>query len=189
MGGGLPARDGRHAGAHPVRLAVLHLQPGLGCAPAGAAAGTMLLAQLTALLVYVTATGLHAHPLHRHITLAPRYCDASGAATEQYPFNPNGSPDGIAALCSPDGRHLAMMPHPERCFMMWQNPWCACGACGACGAPSAGWEGGAEHRRPLERFLSAFCFHGVAEPLMGGAGCWALGAHLEQGGLWCSRAH
>ena len=41
----------------------------------------------------------------------------------QYPFNPNGSPEGIAALCSPDGRHLAMMPHPERCFQMWQNPW------------------------------------------------------------------
>ncbi|KAH7670802.1 phosphoribosylformylglycinamidine synthase protein [Dioscorea alata] len=56
--------------------------------------------------------------------LAPvRYCDDSGSVTELYPFNPNGSPLGIAALCSPDGRHLAMMPHPERCFMMWQFPW------------------------------------------------------------------
>lgn len=56
--------------------------------------------------------------------LAPvRYCDDDGVATELYPFNPNGSPLGIAALCSPDGRHLAMMPHPERCFMMWQFPW------------------------------------------------------------------
>ncbi|EFN52340.1 hypothetical protein CHLNCDRAFT_139160 [Chlorella variabilis] len=56
--------------------------------------------------------------------LAPiRYCDAKGAPTEQYPFNPNGSPAGIAALCSPDGRHLAMMPHPERCFLAWQLPW------------------------------------------------------------------
>ncbi|BDA47656.1 Phosphoribosylformylglycinamidine synthase [Coccomyxa sp. Obi] len=56
--------------------------------------------------------------------LAPiRYCDASGATTEAYPFNPNGSPDGIAALTSPDGRHLALMPHPERCFLTWQNPW------------------------------------------------------------------
>lgn len=33
-----------------------------------------------------------------------------------YPANPNGSPDGIAGVCSPDGRHLAMMPHPERCI-------------------------------------------------------------------------
>ena len=62
-------------------------------------------------------------PIPSPFPTAPSYCDASGAATEQYPFNPNGSPEGIAALCSPDGRHLAMMPHPERCFMMWQNPW------------------------------------------------------------------
>lgn len=52
-----------------------------------------------------------------------RYCDDDGNITETYPFNPNGSPSGIAALCSPNGRHLAMMPHPERCFMMWQFPW------------------------------------------------------------------
>ncbi|PIA40686.1 hypothetical protein AQUCO_02400031v1 [Aquilegia coerulea] len=56
--------------------------------------------------------------------LAPlRYCDDDGKTTEVYPFNPNGSPMGIAALCSPDGRHLAMMTHPERCFLMWQFPW------------------------------------------------------------------
>ena len=33
-----------------------------------------------------------------------------------YPANPNGSPEGIAGVCSDDGRHLAMMPHPERCI-------------------------------------------------------------------------
>lgn len=33
-----------------------------------------------------------------------------------YPANPNGSPEGIAGVCSNDGRHLAMMPHPERCL-------------------------------------------------------------------------
>ncbi|XP_010242666.1 PREDICTED: probable phosphoribosylformylglycinamidine synthase, chloroplastic/mitochondrial [Nelumbo nucifera] len=56
--------------------------------------------------------------------LAPlRYCDDDGKITEVYPFNPNGSPLGVAAICSPDGRHLAMMPHPERCFLMWQFPW------------------------------------------------------------------
>lgn len=58
------------------------------------------------------------------LNLAPvRYCDDSGETTEKYPFNPNGSPLGIAAVCSPDGRHLAMMPHPERCYLMWQYPW------------------------------------------------------------------
>ncbi|KAL9680080.1 hypothetical protein QQ045_017955 [Rhodiola kirilowii] len=56
--------------------------------------------------------------------LAPiRYCDDDGQPTETYPFNMNGSPLGVAAICSPDGRHLAMMPHPERCFLMWQFPW------------------------------------------------------------------
>ncbi|XP_051116173.1 probable phosphoribosylformylglycinamidine synthase, chloroplastic/mitochondrial [Andrographis paniculata] len=52
-----------------------------------------------------------------------RYCDDDGNPTEVYPFNVNGSPLGVAAICSPDGRHLAMMPHPERCFLMWQYPW------------------------------------------------------------------
>lgn len=56
--------------------------------------------------------------------LAPaRYADDAGALTQKYPFNPNGSPDGIAALCSPDGRHLAIMPHPERAFLKWQWAW------------------------------------------------------------------
>ena len=56
--------------------------------------------------------------------LAPvRYVDDSGDPTERYPFNPNGSPDGITALCSPDGRHLALMPHPERAFLKWQWAW------------------------------------------------------------------
>ncbi|QCD98508.1 phosphoribosylformylglycinamidine synthase [Vigna unguiculata] len=59
-----------------------------------------------------------------HSELAPvRYCDDAGNPTESYPFNVNGSPLGVAAICSPDGRHLAMMPHPERCFLMWQFPW------------------------------------------------------------------
>ncbi len=51
------------------------------------------------------------------------YIDSYGNRTEEYPHNPNGSPGGITALCSPDGRHLAMMPHPERCFRLWQLPW------------------------------------------------------------------
>ncbi|MDH3346660.1 MAG: phosphoribosylformylglycinamidine synthase [Desulfobulbaceae bacterium] len=56
--------------------------------------------------------------------LAPLvYADDNGNATEDYPFNPNGSPGGLAGLCSPDGRHLAMMPHPERVFLPWQAHW------------------------------------------------------------------
>ena len=52
-----------------------------------------------------------------------RYCDDEGAPTEAYPQNPNGSPGGAAALLSADGRHLAVMPHPERCFLDWQQAW------------------------------------------------------------------
>uniref|UniRef100_A0A8C3FDC7 Phosphoribosylformylglycinamidine synthase n=1 Tax=Chrysemys picta bellii TaxID=8478 RepID=A0A8C3FDC7_CHRPI len=56
--------------------------------------------------------------------LAPlRYVDDQGQPTQEYPLNPNGSPLGIAGLCSPDGRHLAMMPHPERCVLPWQWAW------------------------------------------------------------------
>lgn len=56
--------------------------------------------------------------------LAPvRYVNDTNEITEAYPFNPNGSPNGLAALCSEDGRHLAMMPHPERVFTTWQWPW------------------------------------------------------------------
>lgn len=65
--------------------------------------------------------------VRRHVldkNLAPiRYVDDSNQITEEYPFNPNGSPMGIAAMCSEDGRHLAIMPHPERAFLLWQWPW------------------------------------------------------------------
>ncbi|CAK9437273.1 uncharacterized protein LODBEIA_P16510 [Lodderomyces beijingensis] len=42
------------------------------------------------------------------------YVDNYGNVTQQYPFNPNGSPQGIAGISSANGRVLAMMPHPER---------------------------------------------------------------------------
>lgn len=41
---------------------------------------------------------------------------------EAYPGNPNGSPEGTAGICSADGRHLAMMPHPERGTYPWNWP-------------------------------------------------------------------
>ena len=44
-------------------------------------------------------------------------------AYNEYPANPNGSDYSVAALCSKDGRHLAMMPHIERSFMPWHWPY------------------------------------------------------------------
>ena len=52
-----------------------------------------------------------------------RYVDDDGQPTEAYPFNPNGSEGGMAGLCTRDGRHMAVMPHPERSFQLRQLPW------------------------------------------------------------------
>ena len=38
---------------------------------------------------------------------------------DRYPANPNGSDYNAAALCSEDGRHLAIMPHLERAIRPW----------------------------------------------------------------------
>jgi len=54
---------------------------------------------------------------------AMRYVDNTGAASEAYPFNPNGSPGGLTAVTTADGRFTAMMPHPERVFRNVQMSW------------------------------------------------------------------
>jgi phosphoribosylformylglycinamidine synthase len=55
--------------------------------------------------------------------VALRYVDNHGRATERYPFNPNGSPQGITGLTTADGRFTILMPHPERVFLALQNSW------------------------------------------------------------------
>jgi phosphoribosylformylglycinamidine synthase len=52
-----------------------------------------------------------------------RYVDHDGRATETYPLNPNGSPEGLTGFCSEDGRSTIMMPHPERVFRTVQHSW------------------------------------------------------------------
>lgn len=65
---------------------------------------------------------------------ALRFVNHSGQPTEQYPFNPNGSPDGLTSVTTADGRFTVLMPHPERVFrnihMSWtqgdlsaESPW------------------------------------------------------------------
>jgi phosphoribosylformylglycinamidine synthase len=54
---------------------------------------------------------------------AMRFVDNHGTATEQYPFNPNGSAGGLTAVTTADGRFTAMMPHPERVFRNIQMSW------------------------------------------------------------------
>lgn len=55
--------------------------------------------------------------------VALRYVDDDNNPTEEYPLNPNGSIGGLAGICSKNGRHLAMMPHPERCVQPFQWPY------------------------------------------------------------------
>ena len=55
--------------------------------------------------------------------IALRFVDNRGQATERYPLNPNGSPEGISGLTTPDGRFTIVMPHPERVFRSIQNSW------------------------------------------------------------------
>jgi phosphoribosylformylglycinamidine synthase len=54
---------------------------------------------------------------------AMRFTDNFGAATEAYPFNPNGSPAGLTSVTTADGRFTALMPHPERVFRNVQMSW------------------------------------------------------------------
>ena len=54
---------------------------------------------------------------------AMRFVDSTGAATEVYPANPNGSPGGLTAVTTPDGRFTALMPHPERVLRNVQMSW------------------------------------------------------------------
>ena len=52
-----------------------------------------------------------------------RYVDSFGNPTQQYPLNPNGSPEAITGVTSQDGRATIMMPHPERNFRAVQHSW------------------------------------------------------------------
>ncbi|HFY2364947.1 TPA: phosphoribosylformylglycinamidine synthase, partial [Salmonella enterica subsp. enterica serovar Typhimurium] len=55
--------------------------------------------------------------------VALRYVDNFGKVTETYPANPNGSPNGITAVTTENGRVTIMMPHPERVFRTVANSW------------------------------------------------------------------
>ena len=54
---------------------------------------------------------------------AMRFVDNHGRPTEAYPANPNGSPDGLTAVTTADGRFTVLMPHPERVFRNVQMSW------------------------------------------------------------------
>ncbi|MDH3690057.1 MAG: phosphoribosylformylglycinamidine synthase, partial [Gammaproteobacteria bacterium] len=55
--------------------------------------------------------------------VALRFVDNRGSVTETYPYNPNGSPEGVTGFTTPDGRVTILMPHPERVFRTVTNSW------------------------------------------------------------------
>jgi phosphoribosylformylglycinamidine synthase len=55
--------------------------------------------------------------------VAMRFVDNKGQVTETYPYNPNGSPQGIASVTTADGRFTVLMPHAERVFRTVQQSW------------------------------------------------------------------
>ncbi len=57
------------------------------------------------------------------VTAALRFVDHRGQATEAYPYNPNGSPQGLTAVTTADGRFTVLMPHAERVFRSVQQSW------------------------------------------------------------------
>lgn len=69
----------------------------------------------------LSATDIAGMSAHGQIVM--RYVDSHGTATEHYPLNPNGSPQGVTGICSTDGRVTLMMPHPERNLMAYNHSW------------------------------------------------------------------
>lgn len=65
----------------------------------------------------------HLAALEQQGIVALRYVDNFGQVTQNYPANPNGSPNGITALASVNGRVTIMMPHPERVFRTVTHSW------------------------------------------------------------------
>ena len=68
--------------------------------------------------------GLPENQVPGSLHIALQYTDGLGEVTQQYPLNPNGSPQGIAGITTADGRITIMMPHPERVYRTAQMSWC-----------------------------------------------------------------
>ncbi|MGB5707767.1 MAG: phosphoribosylformylglycinamidine synthase [Arenicellales bacterium] len=65
----------------------------------------------------------HLHALEQYGQVAMRFVDNHHQATERYPFNSNGSPQGVTGFTNTDGRFTIMMPHPERVFRTVAHSW------------------------------------------------------------------
>ncbi len=72
---------------------------------------------------FIAADAAVFHRLKDNNQIALRYIHPqSGEATTGYPWNPNGSPEGVAGICDPSGRLLGLMPHPEAFLHRTNHP-------------------------------------------------------------------
>jgi phosphoribosylformylglycinamidine synthase len=104
------------------RLALLRIEPGPSILLRGMAGSRIPVATAHGEgRAELDAAGLAA--LEAAGMVAARFVDGHGRVAASYPANPNGSPGGIAALTSRDGRITIVMPHPERVFRTAQLSW------------------------------------------------------------------
>lgn len=71
---------------------------------------------------FLTASAEVDRRLEENRQVAARYVDADGEPTEAWPWNPNGSPRGVAGVCDPSGRLFGLMPHPDAYLYPFHHP-------------------------------------------------------------------
>jgi phosphoribosylformylglycinamidine synthase subunit PurQ / glutaminase len=68
---------------------------------------------------FVTKDSLLIEQLYRNDQIAFQYCDSRGKVVDNFPYNPNGAVNNIAAISNKEGNVMAIMPHPERASFSW----------------------------------------------------------------------
>ncbi len=61
--------------------------------------------------------------LKKNSQIVFQYCDDLARVNTEFPWNPNGSTEAIAAICNKEGNVMAIMPHPERSSFVAQQPY------------------------------------------------------------------
>jgi phosphoribosylformylglycinamidine synthase len=105
------------------RLSLVRVEPGPSVLLAGMAGSLLPIAVAHGEGRAEFADAAQQAALERAGLVCARFVDPHGRPTERYPHNPNGSPGGITAVTTPDGRFTALMPHPERVFRTVQLSW------------------------------------------------------------------
>ncbi len=111
------------SGQFEARLSLVEVQPGPSVLLDGMVGSRLLIATSHGEGRATFNRPLDLEHLNAAQQVALRFVDNRGRIAERYPANPNGSPEGIAGLCSADGRVTAMMPHPERVVRTVQHSW------------------------------------------------------------------